>query len=409
MRGLFYDPRVHDNAGAFGRGLMNGVNAGLSILQFNKRMDLADTELKSKQIDLERKKNIQGAEEEIRALKKSLGMTVPTTESGTTEMTGPAPGPNDKGLSELLGYTHHQATANEQESSLAKRAMAAQKQGQPNEHELNARLTKGIYDIYMRRGLVDFAQGMVKIEYAIAESIAKSVGPEAALEFLKKGSQAEIWKDAVAVNKGDHWEVKNFGPDSTGILKIHKKTGEVVIVREPTEKAKEAPKTRTIIQGDQRVDQEWDATAQLWREVGRGERYKDNEGKGGDKTALQKDVAWLVEEFGMTKKQALRLKKTMSGKSRESFILDAYNSALRDNFGDASAAEASMKKAGEIYDRVMGEGAQKPAAPVGGNRPKGVPSNARKAEDGNWYVPDPRSKSGWAILKRRRNIIGGDF
>ena len=134
----------------------------------------------------------------------------------------------------------------------------------------------------------------------------------------------------------------------------------------------------------------------------------DEDGGSGGGTAFQKDIKFLMAEFGYTKEQALKVKKTLSGQSKEQFILNTYNNTLKEG-GDAAAAEKAMEQAGAVYDKVMGAEPAKPGgastAPGGEAAPAGYPRDAKQGADGNWYVPLPGGK--WGMVKPKKKMTRG--
>ncbi|MEI7636344.1 MAG: hypothetical protein WCJ37_03510 [Syntrophus sp. (in: bacteria)] len=75
MRGIWYDPQVHNQGGALMKGIMQGAELGMRAVKLYEGAQLADAQLeksgleqKSMEIDLDRKTRIQKAEEEIGTL-----------------------------------------------------------------------------------------------------------------------------------------------------------------------------------------------------------------------------------------------------------------------------------------------------------------------------------------------------
>jgi hypothetical protein len=100
-------------------------------------------------------------------------------------------------------------------------------------------ITTQEYNTYLKYGLTDKANSTKKHHIDVVKEIAVAIGPEAALATLKTGPMGALFPDAKVKDKGDHFEIKNYGGGDTnkdGIVTMDKRNGAITNVQSPTPK-----------------------------------------------------------------------------------------------------------------------------------------------------------------------------
>lgn len=341
MAGLFYDPRVHDWGTPLANALTQGVQTGMAALKFSQDMKESDLKIKAGEIELENKKNIQAAGNEIaglaekystdmKELQKTMQPGTLKTEAATTPQSptplseaAPAvkaaiPGgglaakavnvagkvdPLDpeavsadvaleraKALDPEAVMTPETpaALADVQKNRQAERTTKADVEFREKASALGGKFDKDIYLAYMKHKLPDKAKEHMEAHIKGAHSLA-SISPEVAYNYLKNGPMGEMF-EGIKVESGKPGRYKIAMSDGS-FMEYDSQTGKIIATGQTAGKKKayashfkEAMVTGNTTALMNFVTDPESGLVVAQQQVGAaGPRWKHGEGEGGDK------------------------------------------------------------------------------------------------------------------------------
>lgn len=222
MAGIYYDPEVWNWGG-------KAIQGGLAGLAAKGKMN----EMALQQEQLDQVARAKKANEEIAQLyaEQQEAMKNAPPIGKRPELANSEPPmdrePEEEGLAEAARVKDYETAKKEHDDAVQYRT------------DLAASTAKKRHDIYMKHQLPEMADKLAQQHILEAAAIGKNVGKKAGLSFLQKGPMGHMFEgmtlDDIDEDK-DHFTATNFGPNHDGIMRLHKKTGEVTIVKEPTPK-----------------------------------------------------------------------------------------------------------------------------------------------------------------------------
>lgn len=456
MPGLFYDPQVHNQGGALAKGIIAGTELGMQAFKLNKELQLADTQMeKSKleqagmKIELAKKEAMQKAETEIAGLStkfqdevNKLSEAIPQRETAPVKPNIP-----QLGITPDAGIWEKEAAMKSIDPELAR------KMGVSNVEDYNATREKTGLEYERNKGIYDAGEKKIKDAHDTISSKSHKLLNDIHMTYLKHGlpdkaqevedhlmstvtklhsididSAEKAWNGtfladkygSISSNKRPSWEVK-VNKDGTAAV-AYNKTGKTLQVQW----LQNGEQVKTLAEGQELWTMGKDGIPRVIHKNEKAEKttivpeggvvYEDGkavfknpktkapggEGDGeGKKTVMQKNLKSLMDDYGLTKEQALRAVTKAGGKSKIQTQQEAYNASIK-NGGTEEEAMAAGTNAGNAYDKfVMGN--EKPAGEQPGTGPRKdlTAGGAKKAPaaTGNTYT-DPAT--GQTYVKRKK-------
>ena len=197
----------------------------------------------------------------------------------------------------------------------------------------------------------------------------------------------------------------------TGINLVDKETGEVrpfdpIKDGDRFRNAPKAPETRSVLQGDEQVNQEFDAASGQFKEVGRGRRWEP--AKGGEGLDDFRSLKGQLEELYGRKASIQKGFDPVTGSVIPQTQIDAAIATIDGGIKDAEnymqqsyplewrRYRVEKPQGAEVQSLPLDRAGKSPPAPQGGNPPA---AGAKQAPDGKWYVPDSKRPGKWLLVR----------
>lgn len=378
---IYYDPRVHDMAGAAIAGVMQGMQIAGAAKGVKAKLNTQKANAEVGQMENDFMKQASEGKA-LLSEKQSQLETLKVPEKPQTiidpfarEYMGAEA--YQKEQTALLDYNKSAEAIAKQREKLTAEIGEMQKKGL----QMRGGLDQKIIETYNKYGLKDEAERHRLQHYDIAKTIGASVGPEAALHYLQNGPDRDLFDGATVAEDG---KFKVVELKDGSVIRTNEKTGEYELIKSKnpskiTSKIEQIltgndTKTSTLVQTDEEgnVSMKPVGPPTRFRKGGGGSDGDGGvEGRSARKEALTENKTFWDDIGKQMKAVTENLDASDNDKKKAQSVLSKLP-AYRKLDSEAIRLGREPRNATNIQDFLNGAGGDKAAGANPGGNPAGV-------------------------------------